>query len=72
MVEFECLETKTLKFCQDSEYPAGMSKEPKHQNKREAKNLQKLQDTLTSEIINIKKIYCSSGNKKTLNDEFYS
>ena len=26
MVEFGCLETKTLKFCKDAEYPADMPK----------------------------------------------
>ena len=42
MVEFGFLETKTLKYCQDSKYLADISKEQKHKNKREAKNLKSL------------------------------
>ena len=40
MVEFGCLETKTLKFCNDSEYRADMSMSKTSKQKTE-KNLQK-------------------------------
>ena len=40
MVEFGCLETKTRKFCKDSEYRADMSASKTSKQKTE-KNLQK-------------------------------
>ena len=40
LVEFGCLETKTLNFCKDSEYRADISKS-KTSKQRQAKNLQK-------------------------------
>ena len=44
MVEFECLETKTFKFCQDSEDQAD-SQRAKTSKQKQTKNLQKPSDT---------------------------
>ena len=42
MAGVECLETKTINFCKDSEYWAVHNvKQQKHQNERHTKNLQK-------------------------------
>ena len=49
MIEFGFLETKTLKFCKDSEYRTDMSTSKTSKQKTE-KNLQKPLDTFKNKI----------------------
>ena len=80
MVEFGCLETKTLKFCKDAEYQAGMSKS-KHIKTKDRQSIFKSLKIHSKTFFYILKIgiYFSSRNKKKMHeqkldymDNFYS